>query len=428
MFRKFFQIFWIAAILSGLAQSTHAQDHPQDHATDPLFDTITNSAREHQTQLDFDGIHFSGPAWDRLIEEGRNAHFFLIGEEHGIAENPKLAAALFLELQHAGYERLGIEISPTMAIELDDAIREGGMDALQAFYAQPGGEPAFFGMKEEAEMLVAIRQSSAHSDPIFWGFDYEVLSDRQLIEALRAMDMPVAARSALAELKDASDSSWARHSETGDPRFIFSFGGDAGLVRAVREAWPERDEHASRILHTLEETLAINALFLEGQNWASNSRRATLIRKNFLDYWHVQMSRGSMPKIMVKMGASHLVRGRSNSEAFDLGMLLPALAEINGTQTFSVLVLPGAQSQTAVFDPVTLAFNPAPPKDGYARDLAPLVAAASDEGFTLIDLRQLRGIRGLTQSTVNPNLLRTIMGYDMLLVMSGSTASSDLTE
>ena len=424
MLRKFVFPVWLAAIMIGQPQLVSAEDLKPD----PVLTAVTSNAKEHRLQLDFDGTDFSGPAWDRLLQEGKNAQFFLIGEEHGIAENPKLAAALFLELKQSGFGHLGIEISPTMANKLDQRIRKGGMEALQSLYAEPGGEPAFFGMKEEAEMLVAIRQSSSNDKPVFWGFDYEVLSDRQLIGALSSMDMPAAASAALTELANASNASWAKHSETGNPGFIFSFNGEPELVRAVRDAWPERSDRASRILHTLEETLEINSLYLGGQNWASNARRAALIRKNFLEYWNSQSARDSTARIMVKMGSSHLVRGRSNSDAFDLGALLPELAAINGTRTFSLLVLPGEQALTAVFDPVKLTFNPAPPKDGYANDLAPLVAAAEDEKFTLIDLRQLRAIKGLRRSSTNRNLLKTIMGYDMLLVMSGSNASSALPD
>lgn len=348
---------------------------------------------------------------------------FLLGEEHGIAENPKLAAALYSELAKFGYERLVIEISPTMATKLDTTIRAGSLDGLRRLYAEEGGEPAFFGMKEEAEMLAAIRKTSADTSPIFWGVDYEVLGDRQLIKALADIPKPAAAEAALAKLVTASDASWAQHEETGNPMFIFSFGGDPKLVRAVRDTWPERDAEASRILHTLEETLEINAMFMSGQNWPSNARRAALIRENFLRHWQAEATQGRTPKLMAKMGASHLVRGRSNSEAFDLGALLPELAGIIGGHAFSMLVLPGEGAMTAVFDPVKLTFNPAPAKDGYAKDVGPLTAAAHSDGFTLIDLRPLRRTKGLTSPTTNPNLLRTIMGYDMMLVMSGSTAS-----
>ena len=423
MLKKWHSIVGLFAVAVLPLQSVHAQDS----TVDPLIEALTKGASQHRTDLRYDGRSFSGPAWDKLLDEGRDAQFFLLGEEHGIAENPNLAAALYRELATSGYERFVIEVSPTMAEKLDAAARKGGIKGLRSLYAQPGGEPAFFGMQEEAEMLVAIRQISSETTPVFWGVDYEVLGDRQLIKTLEDMPKPAAAAEALAALAAASDASWEKHGETRNPKFIFSFGGDPQLVRAVRASWPRRNAKASNILHTLEETLEINAMYLSGQNWSSNERRAELIRQNFLRHWQAETSNGNMPRLMAKMGASHLVRGRSNTEAFDLGTLLPELAAINGSKAFSLLVLPGEGAMTAVLDPANLTYNPSAAKDGYANDLIPLTSVAESDGFTLIDLRPLRAIKGLTRSTTNPNLLRTIMGYDMLLVMTGSTASENLT-
>ena len=400
--------------------------HAQSTAVETLSETLTKSAQTQRTRLDFDGNIFSGSAWKKLIAEGKHAQFFMIGEEHGIAENPKLAAALYAEMANSGYERLVIEVSPTMATKLDTAASEDGMKGLRKLYAKPGGEPAFFGMKEEAEMLSAIRTTSSDEKPIFWGVDYEVLGDRQLIKALTDMPKPAAAKTALAKLSAASDASWAEYKKSGNILLVFSFGGDPNLVRAVRDAWPERDAAVSQILHTLEETLEINALYKNGKNWSSNARRAALIRKNFIDHWKAARKQGHTPKLMAKLGSSHLVRGRSNTEAFDLGTLLPELAAIVGGHTVSMLVLPGKGAPTAVLDPATLSYKAAPAKDGYAKGLGPLTAAAFGEGFTLIDLRPLRGTKGLRRSSTNRNLLRTIMGYDMMLVMSGSTASGSI--
>ena len=69
---------------------------PADEAKEPTREEkLSAAAGEHRLRLDFDGETFSGPGWDRLVAEGRAAQFFLLGEEHGIAENAMLAAQLF---------------------------------------------------------------------------------------------------------------------------------------------------------------------------------------------------------------------------------------------------------------------------------------------------------------------------------------------
>ncbi|MFN2441822.1 MAG: hypothetical protein ABR517_03970 [Thermoanaerobaculia bacterium] len=98
------------------AVSAIAADPQVAGAKPTIEERITAAAIEARLPLSFEGTKFSGPGWTRLIEERRAAQFFLIGEEHGIAENPQLAAALFAALQPAEYSRMAIEVSPPIAV------------------------------------------------------------------------------------------------------------------------------------------------------------------------------------------------------------------------------------------------------------------------------------------------------------------------
>ncbi len=390
-----------------------------------LAETIASVAEENRYRVEFDGQVFSGPGWDRLLQEGLDAQFFLIGEEHGIAEHPKLVAQLFTALTKGGYRKLAIEISPPMAKALDAAILDDGLEGLRRLFSQPGGEPAFFGMAEEAEMLVAVRAAVARGEQALWGLDYEVAGDRTLLRILDSKPKPDAAQDALRALTAASNTSWSKYYETGGPQHIFSFSGDPELVNALTAAWPERDDETDWILDTLEQTLAINALWQSGRGWESNQHRALLIRSNFLRYWRHPTGKKASPKIMAKFGANHIVRGRNMTQAFDLGSLLPELAEIEKAKSFSVMVVPGAHSMTAVLNPSTWSFEAKAPKDGYNKGIEPLTQAAYADEFTLIDLAPIRTVLASRAKGAKAELLRAVYGFDMLLVMSGSTASSE---
>jgi hypothetical protein len=408
-----------ALLLAGIA--------PADEATGPSKeDKITAAAIENRSVLDFDGKTFSGPGWDRLVAEGRAAQFFLLGEEHGIAENPVLAAQLFAMLASHGYSKLAIEISPTMAGLLDDALARDGLDGLRDLFSRPGGEPAFFGMEQEARMLAAVRAVVPVDEPVLWGTDYEVASDRPLIELLEKADKPPAAAVALEALAGASAASWAEYERTGSPQFIFGFAGDPALVRAVRDAWPEPDAASAVILDTLERTLSINNHWMQGRPWESNRARAELQRDNFLRHWKAEKRRGATPRVMAKLGGSHMVRGLSQTAVYDLGTLLPEIAAIEGGHSFSVLVLPGAESLVAVLNPSTWSYEPRPAKDSYGAGLEPLMGAAHEGAFTLIDLAALRAVVGMNRGELDDELFRVVHGFDMLLVMSGSTPSGEL--
>jgi hypothetical protein len=350
----------------------------------------------------------------------------MIGEEHGIAENPQLAAALFTALAPTGYQRLVVEVSPPMARALDTSAAEG-LVGLERQFSTPGHEPAFFGMREEAAMLAAIRAVVPADQPAILGVDYEVGGDRLLLDRLADRDVPAAAAPALAELRTAATAAWAAYSETGDISKAFSFSGDPALVRAVLQSWPEPDTEARDLLEALETTLEINQLWVNRRGFDSNLKRAGYLRANFLRHWReLQTSSDPAPRMMVKLGASHVVRGRNSNEVYDIGTLAPELAAADGKSVFQLLVLPGKGSATAMLNPTTWTYESAEPKDNYMAGLEPLIAAAYPDTFTLIDLRPLRPILGYWRAGTNPDLMRYVHGFDMLLVMSGSTPASNL--
>lgn len=410
---------------AGAAVHAAAQEQTPPAAPQPsLAERIAARAQENRHRLEYDGARFSGPAWDLLLGEGRAAHFFCIGEEHGIAENPKLAAQLFAALTGSGYSKACVEISPPMAGELDRAAR-GGADGLRALFADPGANVAFFGMREEAEWLASVRAAVGGRGQAIWGLDYEVGADRRLIQLLKRKRKPAAAAVALGALEDASNRSWAQYAETHSPQFIFSFSGDPALAHAVRAAWPNPDAEADWILETLEETLEINRLWVTNQGWASNQRRAQFNRANLRRYWRGEDGRN--PKVMFKFGAGHMVRGLSHTQVFDIGTQVAELAESLGGQSFHMMVLPGAGAQLAQFDPTAWTYRPADAGQYEDQGMGPLLSAAYPDAFTLIDLRPIRPlVFGARHKTLDPDLVRAIHGFDALLVMSGSTASGNL--
>ena len=143
-----------------------------------------------------------------------------------------------------------------------------------------------------------------------------------------------------------------------------------------------------------------------------------------LRHWRIEQAAGRSPKAMFKLGANHLVRGVNDVGTFDLGSLLPEVAALADAKTFSLMVLPGAESNVAVLDPATWTYREGSAKDNYAGGLELLSAQAYPDAFTLFDLRHLRPLtRSGRMHTTYPALVRAVNGYDALLIMSGSTPS-----
>lgn len=387
-----------------------------------LMDRLVEAARSNRLRIDYAHGRFGGAGWDRLVAEGRAAHFFLVGEEHGVAEVPKLVGQLAGALKPFGYERLAIEVSPPIAETLEDVARGGYAGVERFMRAHPPGV-AFYSMREEAQLLADLAAGGGYR---LWGLDYEVMGDPILIDRLHAR-APAGAKTAVGLLKAAADDARAKLLATRQFQNIFSFSGDPELVRAVRRAWPDPDPASDWILDTLEETLEINKLWVSGKGWASNARRAAFMRSNLRRHWLAEKAKGRAPKALFKFGAYHAARGRSGTEVYDIGEFAPAIAELENSHSFHLLVGAGVGAQQAVFDPATLGFAPAPADSSIGFGVAPLAALAYPDAPTLFDLRPLRPLMSARQAkTADPDLVRAIHGFDALLVLSGSTPSTGI--
>jgi hypothetical protein len=405
--------------LAPFASVAQTAGTPAPHSSD---DRIRAAARNSRKRLAFTGGRFAGDGYDWLRDQGREARFFCLGEEHGIAENPRLAAQLFEDLAPAGYSRVAIEISPPMASELDAALERGGFEALHRLLTSEGRTVAFYGMREEAEWLAAAKRAGAS----IWGTDYDIAADRHLIGVLKPMPKPAAAETALARLAAASAASWAKYAETRNLLEAFGFAGDPVLAHALRAAWPRPSAEAAAIIDTLVETLEINRLWVSGDVQASNVRRAANLRENLLRRWRPYATAERAPKLFLKYGSNHLVRGLTGVGTFDTGSLVAELAALRGERSFHLLVLPGKSSPVAVFDPTTLKYRPDSPKDGYATGLERVTDEAWPDVPTLFVTEPLRRLVMSRRHQADPELARTVMGYDAILILSGSTASHNL--
>lgn len=416
--------------LAGLAAtSARAEEAPAAPATPPprptLAQRLATEAPKARMPVTFDGQNFSGQGWDHILAEGRAARFFLLGEDHGIAQVPALVRELMLALKPAGYSRLGLENSPPAVRALDTAAR-GGTEGLKRFYADHPPGPAFFTMAQEAAMLATVREAFPGEAPVLFGLDYEVTQDRLLIAALKRK-APASARAALAALEAASRDSWARFEASRNPEFIFCFNGDPALVRAVRAAWPRPDALSEEVLETLEQSLVINQHQTQARYFLSNASRADFNRANWVRFWRHETASGRPPKAMLKFGSSHMVRGRSMLEVYDLGSLVSETATLMGEKSFHLLVAPGRGGRQAVFNPSSFRYEDIPAETIEELGLEPLADLALAQGSTLFDLRPLRPLMSASVTrTADPRLARIVHGFDALLLIGGATASGNL--
>ena len=364
----------------------------------------------------------AGPGWDLLVREARNARFTLIGEEHGVAETAQLAASLFTAVRGSGYSRFAIELSPIIAQDIEVAGRRNGRQGIVDFLTAPGTF-TFYNLREEAQFLADVIKAAPNSERVLWGFDREIFSDRYLISKLEPR-VPPRARDAFARLKEASTNAWAQ----GSP---FTMSQDPAVVAAVRAAWPNPDRESDIILRTLEESLAISVA-ARTSNWEYTQRRTQWNRDNMAARLRDEQGRKAPPKVMMKFGYNHMIRGLNYVNAFDLGAMVDEVAALTGDRAFHILVLPGPGSRQAVLGPNgTFSSVSSDEFDEFRagdQRLTRVLSNADATGHEVIDLRALRRLATRGLESWNSDLVRTIHGYDAAVIWKGARASSGLSE
>jgi hypothetical protein len=368
----------------------------------------------------------AGRGWDWLVQQARAARFTLIGEEHGVAETTQLSAALFTALRGSGYSRMAIELSPIIAQDIEAAARRNGLQGILEFFARPDSWSPMY-LREEAQFLATVVGAAPRGQRVLWGFDREIFSDRYLISRLEPR-VPPSARASYARLKEASTSSWVQRQKDPSSGPPFLFAAEPAVVSAVRAAWTNPDRESDIVLRTLEESLAINAVARTGTAWASAERRAQWMRSSLAARLREERTRGSSPKVMLKAGYNHMIRGPNYVNIFDVGAMMDEVAALDGGRAFHILVLPGPGSRQAVLGPGrSFASVSSDEFDEFRagdRRLTRVLSNADASGHEVIDLRALRplAMRGL--EGWNSDVVRTIHGYDAAVVWKGARASS----
>ena len=366
----------------------------------------------------------AGPGWDWLVGEARNARFTLIGEEHGVRETAQLAAALFTALRPSGYSRFAIELSPPIAQDIEAAARRNGLQGIEDFLKTPGIF-TFYNMHEEVQFLADVIAAAPRNERVLWGFDREIFSDRYLISKLEPK-VPADARAAFARLKEASTNAQARNARTGNPDDLFFLAEDPALVTALRAAWPNPDPESDAVMRTIEESLAIEAAERAGGAWPYMERRAQWGRRNLAALLRADQARAPSPKILMKFGYNHMIRGANYFNFFDIGTMADEVAALTGERAFHILVLPGPGSRQATPWGGSVASDSVDELRAGDQRITRVLSNANATGHEVIDLRPLRrlAMRGL--ESWNADLVRTIHGYDAVVIWKGAHAASGL--
>jgi hypothetical protein len=409
---------WMAALLSALGLFA-----PRVAAQDSLGAQLRANA--HAMQAAADGS-LSGPGAELLLQAGREAQFFLIGEEHGVAEVPLVAAGLFRALAPHGYRHVAIETGEFLASELNrQVLRDADGASYDAFLRAHFPAAPFYGWREDAAFLRAAVLAAGGRDDVLWGLDYDIVADRYTLRRLRDIAPNARARAAAEAVIARADSGLRQALATENPGLLMMFGGPRDVYGPLREAYaPEPGSEADRIISLMERTREINGFWETDQGYLSNLHRALLNKRQLMRYLDAATARdGRMPRVMMKFGAGHMMRGRTLTNVFDLGTLASELAEVRGGRSFHVLIIPGPGTTHAEIDPRVFRSVESPIEvEPWA---VPFHQAADPARWTVFDLRPLRP-RIRRMGALPDDLLNVLYGFDAVVVLGGSGPQHDI--
>ena len=365
-----------------------------------------------------------GAGGELLVREGSAARFVGLGEEHGIAEIPAFAAAWFTALAPHGFTHLAVEVGPVSG-RLLDSLAAHGLEALAGFQrTHPPGFP-FFILRQEAELLVAVRGALPTARQVVWGIDYDILGDRYLLPRLERAAPAGAGRDSVRVIRELADRGIRRAVQEGNPGHVFLFSAPDEPFEKLRAALrPPPGSEADQAIATMQETAAINRLFLTGRNWESNHRRAEMNKHWLMHQYRAAQAAGeSAPRVMIKLGYNHLYRGLNQTRQYDVGALIAQLAEAGGGSSFHLLVVGGPGGQRAQFQPQRMEYQAQPTSEFPGEPFATLLLP---DGWTLFDLRPLRAVMHDNRRRIDvpEKLFELAFNFDALLVVQGATPSA----
>lgn len=322
--------------------------------------------QRHSAGLTFEQGRISGPGAEVLFEAAGDAQFVMLAEyvSHVDHATPLFMASLFTELQRrAGFEYIAVEQDPYGMEHLSTAPVRGDMARITQTARRYPYAITFIN-DEELQLFAHVGASSTGGWRPVWGFD-QVFGATLPLEQLVALAPNREAREAAQALLDEVRRSETLVPDFGDWRGTRNFESGHLMARDAVEMMPRLARlrqlyapapgtRADALIGGLEASAEIYSYYQRGRELGAqgeplalynNTIREQLMKDQFLaDYRHAEAADGRRPRVLVKAGSNHLIRGRNRTNAFTLGNMLHEFAITNRMRAITVVMLPMRES------------------------------------------------------------------------------------
>jgi hypothetical protein len=358
-------------------------------------------ARQHQFAMSEQGGVFSGPGWDLIRERATAAQQVLLGEDHFTSEMPRLIGAI---AGIGSYEHFYIEVDPFSTRIIERSIRELDPAQRRVFRRDYGDLYSFYALEPEYALLEQLVKGGAG----LLGSDQVVMyADRLIFQDWITRTDNEQAREIYRHVTQQSQAHFERFlGNPAEPDFA-----------SIYFMTPEFSSDLKRLLAlelSDEERAMVEAMrrSVDIYQTQSHRTRVQLLKHQLMaDY-----PRWIGGRTLFKFGANHLARGESLLTVQDIGALVAELAEAAYQESLHMMIIGESGQQGSPFR----GFPPSPiePDGFYLKHLQPFFALTSGDGWAVFDLVPLRRAQQRGELAIdNVNLLRSIKGYDLLVLI-----------
>ena len=398
-------------VLLAMMATTLAAAAPAD--AQDVDQTIAEVLAAHAWPMTLDEDGISGEGAERLVELGRAASFFALGESHLNNETPRLTAALLEALRPAGYTALAIETGVAIADHVEAELRAGRGDTVPALFAEIPFTAAFIDHQPEFALLeraVALGYDLWGLDQVFAGGARFNLA--RLVELAPDDTARVAATAALERARHG----FQEFARTGDPSMGFLQSATPEDYATLREAFAEAGEEALSIVDELAASSRIYQLYGQGANYRSNHERIELMKRHLAERLKAASPEA---RVFLKFGSVHMRRGYSPLNQLDLGNAAAEIGVLRGGGALHVKVT--ALASTGADGAVSDWIASSPHLERFS-DVMP-----DDAEWAVFDLRSLRPVfHRAANAEGREELADLVWAYDLLVVGRSFTRAQPL--
>ena len=358
--------------------------------------------------------NLSGNGLDFLLRATAHTQFFAIAEPHNSKEVPQITSLLFglLRKQH-GFKYLALEQDPVMARMVSAQPIVGKREQIISLAQQyPNGFT--FITDQELEMISQVSSDSDGKGDRIWGLD-QVFGAIHVLERLSKFASNTGVRNDTMKLIEMLKRNEAERTRKLQRYTLADVGELAEFDQLLQRYQPAAGSEAEFLISQMLLSARVyrnNIAAEKGQltGYDANLEREENMKALFMiEYRKAQKAGEPLPKVLLKLGHYHLIRGRSWSDILSLGNFIAEFAKSNGMDSFHLAVYNNnASGNYGVL--------------GSSPDYKPLAEAVEKDKWTIVDLRPLREYAYAEKLVgLNPELRRVIYGFDAALLIGGGS-------